>query len=829
MERLTAPHAVSEFRPGHRVCGRYVVTRRLRSDGFCSVFTGYAADARDKMVTVWQFHRAFGGSVAAFQREMLRVRGALDHRALAKVLAFGIESSGPVVVTARPFDTTLAEILSRTEPLRPNEVGFFVNELASGLEGLHRMRPPMVHAMISPECVLVAARSGPVWLDGAGIYGALQAAGWMDDHEVLPVPTPYVTPGVLLDGVDARADLFNLASLAFECLTGRKAYDGDDDSVVRAAIVKGVPTAPGGGMVSPRVRAMLDRAWSPSRAEAYESVIAFAMDLSQELVSANEIRHGKPTLQHIGLMESRSPSAETWRPPAQNAPETVVPTVVVNLHSDGPTPSDIPRAPMIPQGMGRTRTPPPDAQTDREVEQAFDDLFKQRNTAEFGIYAPPPEHVSGQHRAIGASVLGSGTGKGRTLTPVTQVGPGAEPDPVPGSDAPSADGTMPMYAHVEDLLDALATLNPSTDATAATTEARASVANLLGVTHNAKDDTQDKWTDSTPSVAPLPAPVPAQADVTAKYAPVPKVELGPDAPTAAPGAAPVAPSAPEAPVSAAATTSPESELVAPSSRASLIRSLRAPVRVPSVRRVVRVTKRTFTPAPAPAPAPAPKVPSTPAPVARPLEAPLATILSRVTVLLGAAVLLAGVVHTVGKIYVARLDRDAALARVEAERTRPEPVTVPEVSVVPPTPIPTPVPTPAPMPAPIVAPPTPPAPIVAPVIPPAPPPLVTRGRRPVVPTVASIADLDARVGRGVAPCVHTAPIGRHLRFDVRYNSAGVVTAVRVLGLFAHPPTMQCIISAAARQHVAPFSSPTWVHAFTFTTGIEGLTLTPPAAP
>lgn len=880
MDRVQAPQGLAEYRAGARVCGRYVVSRRVRGDAFFSVYVAHLADARDKLATVWQFHRAFGGSVAAFQREMTRVRGALEHRALARVLAFGIEPNGPVVVTARPFDTTLADVLSRAEPLRPNEVGFFMSEIASALDHLHAQTPTVLHSMIGPECVLVAARSGPVWLDGAGILGALAAAGWLDDHDVFASPTAYLSPGVLLDSVDRHGDLFTLASLTFECLTGRKAFEGSDEAQVRGAIVKGVPTADAGTLVSGPVRAALDRAWSPRRAEAFESATDFALSLSRELVSAPEVRVGKSTLQHLAPVATSTsvtvPNMAAVPPEALRAPESM--TV------------RRPEAPLSP--IPRATPPVADSQTERDVDQAFDELFKPRNTASFGVVLAPADRT-GPNRAIAASVVQVGSDPPKKLsTPTTAVGRGLEPEPVipsePPAEMPSAEGTQPMYAHVEELLTALATLDP-TRASPPASETEPGLP--LGAPEEPPRLTP------VPSVKPLPAPVPAQADVTARYSPLPAlaalnlvqsapvvtikgsdraspaaspVPAAPAAPVAsvapavpAPSAAPAVPAASAVPaVETVVTPAPQAQPAPTESSAPRVatRSVARSEVILALRGFPRRSRRRTKPAPSaspvvqtppaapiaavppPAPAPAPTF-TTPRDTLPSSDGAASAQVARMALMLSMAIFLVGVVHTLGGVYKARVERETESLRAAHAAPAVQPLAVappiavadvvvppgppspPPAAAAPPPAVAPPAPTPTPTPTPVAAP-EPPA-LVEP--PPAVPTPAARPRRPPLPTADSITEAEIRVARAVTPCVRGISSGRHLRFDVRYSGNGNVTAVRVLGLFAHPPFMQCIISAAARERMAPFATATWVHPYAFMTGTVPVTPVRPNAP
>ncbi|MES3003907.1 MAG: protein kinase [Pseudomonadota bacterium] len=96
-------------------------------------------------------------------------------------------------------------------------------QLARGLRALHRLE--MVHQDLRPENVMVDATGTARIID----FGAVQVAGIADEagrDEVPPGTLQYMAPECLLGGPGSpRSDLFSLAAITYQMLTGRLPYD----------------------------------------------------------------------------------------------------------------------------------------------------------------------------------------------------------------------------------------------------------------------------------------------------------------------------------------------------------------------------------------------------------------------------------------------------------------------------------------------------------------------------------------------------------------------------------------------------------------------------
>lgn len=98
-----------------------------------------------------------------------------------------------------------------------------VEQLARGLRALHRLE--MLHQDLRPENVMIDATGTARIVD----FGAVRVAGLAEmealDRNPLPGTQQYMAPEYFLGGsADARSDLFSLAVIAYQLLSGRLPY-----------------------------------------------------------------------------------------------------------------------------------------------------------------------------------------------------------------------------------------------------------------------------------------------------------------------------------------------------------------------------------------------------------------------------------------------------------------------------------------------------------------------------------------------------------------------------------------------------------------------------
>jgi tetratricopeptide (TPR) repeat protein/predicted Ser/Thr protein kinase len=207
----------------------------------------------------------------------------LSHPLIVKIHDAGLHDEMPYLV----LDLVEGRPLQRmAATLGIAEAALLVERLAETLEAAHRAG--ILHRDLKPQNVLVRADGAPVLLD-FGLSVADESPTLTATGEIVGTPR-YMAPEQLGNGrVDARTDVYALALVLYELVTGRPAHGDAKGSALLEAVRGGRVAAP--RSVAARVPPALDRvlrtALATRPARRYPSAAAFAADLAR-------FRRGEP-------------------------------------------------------------------------------------------------------------------------------------------------------------------------------------------------------------------------------------------------------------------------------------------------------------------------------------------------------------------------------------------------------------------------------------------------------------------------------------------------------------------------------------------------------
>ena len=170
---------------------------------------------------------------ARFQREA-RLAAGLDHGNVVAVHNFG-RVEGRLFIDSRYIEgRNLASVIAREE-LTVGRVLHIVEQIAAALDHAHRHSPPIVHRDVKPANVLVAAKPDHanrdrVFLTDFGIARALDGHPSITQQGVVIGTPAYMSPELQCAGsVDHRTDVYALAVVVFEMLTGKRPFERAHD------------------------------------------------------------------------------------------------------------------------------------------------------------------------------------------------------------------------------------------------------------------------------------------------------------------------------------------------------------------------------------------------------------------------------------------------------------------------------------------------------------------------------------------------------------------------------------------------------------------------
>ena len=202
--------------------GRYRVIERLGSGGMAAVYLAH--DERlDRRVAVKRLHAGRGDDMDGrrFEREA-KIGASLSHPNLVSIFDTLHDDEAVLLVMEYVEGETLADLLARG-PIEPKRAVAIVRAVAGALDHAHASG--IVHRDIKPGNVLLGD-DGAVKLADLGIAKAVERTEITGTGTVLGTPA-YMAPEQLEGGkLGPAVDIYALATMAFEMLTGKRARRG---------------------------------------------------------------------------------------------------------------------------------------------------------------------------------------------------------------------------------------------------------------------------------------------------------------------------------------------------------------------------------------------------------------------------------------------------------------------------------------------------------------------------------------------------------------------------------------------------------------------------
>jgi len=263
-----------------------VIERHLRNGVMTEVYRARREGSGRERFEVRRFTLvASSDALRAVRRELDRIQ-ALHLPAVPALLDVIDDPVGLLVVTSTPADgaTSLRMTLDAAGSLEPGECVRIVRVVAGVLDVLHGASPQVLHRRLSPDTITLVGPQREVRVEECGLAQSLVDAGLVNARVALQ-SRQYLSPDELLQRPSPRGDIFALASIAFECFTGRTAFLGATEASLSAAILRGA--RPSVHALRPEVPAAVDaalaRAWSADASKGFLSAAALADALAMAL------------------------------------------------------------------------------------------------------------------------------------------------------------------------------------------------------------------------------------------------------------------------------------------------------------------------------------------------------------------------------------------------------------------------------------------------------------------------------------------------------------------------------------------------------------------
>ncbi|MCL2448216.1 MAG: serine/threonine protein kinase [Polyangiaceae bacterium] len=247
-----APVVPSEDDPriGARLCNRYEIRRRVADGGMGRVYEAIDKSF-DMRVAVKILHDHVAQDEVALERfkREYEISALLPHEHIVKVLDFQHDPVMRTWVLAMEFldGEELRYVLKREGTLPAGRVVRMLSQIAIGLDEAHA--GGFIHRDLKPDNLfLCGTREG----DAVKIldFGSVKDTGG-NRKKLTVLGTTIGSPYYMapeqaqgLESLDPRADVFSLAAVAYECVTGEVPFTGTNGPSILLAILTKDPAPP---------------------------------------------------------------------------------------------------------------------------------------------------------------------------------------------------------------------------------------------------------------------------------------------------------------------------------------------------------------------------------------------------------------------------------------------------------------------------------------------------------------------------------------------------------------------------------------------------------
>ena len=203
-----------------------------------------------------------------------QIAASLDHPHIVPIYAAG-EAEGRLYLAMRYVEgDDLRRLIAREAPLDPDRALRLIEQVGDALDVAHERG--LVHRDVKPANVLIAGRSGRehCYLTDFGLTKQTSSISGLTGTGELVGTIEYVSPEQIRgETVDARADVYSLGCVLYECLAAERPFARDSEVATLWAHVNEPPPALAGthAELGSEIDAVMTRALAKAPADRYGS------------------------------------------------------------------------------------------------------------------------------------------------------------------------------------------------------------------------------------------------------------------------------------------------------------------------------------------------------------------------------------------------------------------------------------------------------------------------------------------------------------------------------------------------------------------------------
>ena len=333
VDEVQVPADPKDPRLGARLCGgRYLVRRVVADGGMGRVYQAYDVPER-RSVALKVLHEDVAAddvAVERFKREF-SLSAQLPHAHIVEVFDFQrTEDRSYALVMEFLEGEELRMTLKREKVLPPERVIRMLAQLAVGLDEAHRRN--VVHRDIKPDNIfLCGTPEGDVvkLLDFGSVRDNSEGAKKLTVLGTTIGSPYYMSPEQAqgLRELDHRADVWSVAAIAYECLTGKLPFAGSSGPSILLSILTKEPEPPSIAGKAHGVPEALDDVLSDALAKDMKTRTNSLGELADRVGEAYGLGGGAPDWVDMAEAELKAAIEDARNrpptPPWQPAPEAV--------------------------------------------------------------------------------------------------------------------------------------------------------------------------------------------------------------------------------------------------------------------------------------------------------------------------------------------------------------------------------------------------------------------------------------------------------------------------------------------------------------------------
>ncbi len=269
--------------PGDQLGGRYVLTDRIASGGMGEVWK--ATDTiLGRTVALKLLKSGLTDEIGFTERfrNEARLSAALTHGNIAQVYDYGEDEGTAYLVMEYVPGLPLSKIIADRAPMPAADTVGLIAQAATALSAAHRSG--LIHRDVKPANMLVTP-DGLVKLTDFGIARAVGQAAMTKTGEVMGTAQYLAPEAAMGQETSALTDVYSLAVVAYEMLSGSRPFHADSAVALALAHVNQQPP-PLPQFVPPPVRAVVHAALEKDPSLRPDSAAEFARAMRQAVADS---------------------------------------------------------------------------------------------------------------------------------------------------------------------------------------------------------------------------------------------------------------------------------------------------------------------------------------------------------------------------------------------------------------------------------------------------------------------------------------------------------------------------------------------------------------